>query len=58
MEDFSYVTTEGENSAQPIYTDYDDLVCHSVTILSILTLSSLVTEWSLIHSEEVPWTLH
>ena len=23
-----------------------------------LTLSSLVTEWSLIYSEEVPWTLH
>ena len=37
---------------------YDDLVCHPVTILSILSLSSPVTEWSLIHSEEVPWTLH
>ena len=37
---------------------YDDLVCHPVTILSILTLSSPVTEWSMIHSEEVPWTLH
>ena len=23
-----------------------------------LTPSSLVTEWSQIHSEEVPWTLH
>ena len=37
---------------------YDDLVCHPMTILSILTLSCPVTEWSLTHSEEVPWTLH
>ena len=32
----------------------DDLAC----LFLSLTPSSLVTEWSLIHSEEVPWTLH